>query len=196
MADYALRDSITAGRCECRSPQPKERHDTQRTQRVPRQRRCEKRAPHDGPPSYLACGARNDRREPTIKIRGALVDMHRVVQRVRGVPMTSPRRDPNLRSRLSRHDPGVRDRPIASITAQVVEAFGPQERPAATIRRPSGSSTKRLDPEVLVEHLGYLLPAAWAFAVRGRARRTSSRRPPPGSSRGRDFCGPGLSARI
>jgi RNA polymerase sigma-70 factor (ECF subfamily) len=45
----------------------------------------------------------------------------------------------------------------------VVEASGAQERPAAAIRRPSGSSTKRLDPEVLVAHLGHLLPAALAL---------------------------------
>ena len=77
--------------------------------------------------------------------------------------MTSPRRDPDLRSRPHRQEPRVRDRPIASITGQVIEASGPQQRPAAAIRRPSGSSTKRLDPEVLVAHLGHLLRAAWAL---------------------------------
>lgn len=35
--------------------------------------------------------------------------------------------------------------------------------PAAAIRRRSGPSTKRLDPEVLAAHLGYLLPAARAL---------------------------------
>jgi hypothetical protein len=161
--NYALRDSITAGRCDCRSHQPKERHDTQRTQRVPRQRHCEKRGAHDEPPSCLACGARNDSCEPTIKIRSALVHMHCVVPRLGAAPMTSPRSDPNLRLRPNRQEAPVRDRPIASITAQVVEASGAQERPAAAIRRPSGSSTKRLDPGVLVAHLGHLLAAAWAL---------------------------------
>jgi RNA polymerase sigma-70 factor (ECF subfamily) len=89
--------------------------------------------------------------------------MHCVVPRLGGAPMTSPRSDPNLRLRLNRQEAPVRDRPIASITAQVVEASGAQERPAAAIRRPSGSSTKRLDPEVLVAHLGHLLAAAWAL---------------------------------
>ena len=38
---------------------------------------------HDEPPSCLACGARIDSGEPTIKIRGALVHMHCAVQRRR-----------------------------------------------------------------------------------------------------------------
>jgi RNA polymerase sigma-70 factor (ECF subfamily) len=77
--------------------------------------------------------------------------------------MTSPRMDPNLRSRPNRQEPRVRDRPVASITAQVVEASSAQQRLAAAIGGPSGSSTKRLDPEVLVTHLGHLLRAAWAL---------------------------------
>jgi RNA polymerase sigma-70 factor (ECF subfamily) len=77
--------------------------------------------------------------------------------------MTGPRKDPNRRSQLDRHESRVRDRPLASITAQVVEASGARHRPAAAVRRPSGSGTKRLDPEVVVAHLGDLLPAAWAL---------------------------------
>jgi hypothetical protein len=38
---------------------------------------------HDEPSSCLACGARIDSSEPTIKIRGALVHMHCAVQRRR-----------------------------------------------------------------------------------------------------------------
>jgi hypothetical protein len=38
---------------------------------------------HDEPPSCLACGARIDTSEPTIKIHGALVHMHCAVQRRR-----------------------------------------------------------------------------------------------------------------
>jgi RNA polymerase sigma-70 factor (ECF subfamily) len=160
MADYALRDSITARRCDRRSPQPKELHDTQRTQGVPRQRRCERRGARDETPLRPACGARNESSEPTIKIRGALVHMHCVVPRLGGALMTSPRSDPNLRSRPTRRGLRVGDR---SIALRVVEASSAQGRPAAVIRRPSGSGTKRLDPEVLVAHLGHLLSAAWAL---------------------------------
>ena len=41
---------------------------------------------------------------------------------------------------------------------------------------------KRLDPEVLGEHLDHLLRAAWRCVARGKARRISSRRRSPGSS--------------
>jgi hypothetical protein len=42
-----------------------------------------RRRAHDESPSCLACGARIDSSEPTIKIRGALVHMHCAVQRRR-----------------------------------------------------------------------------------------------------------------
>ncbi len=77
--------------------------------------------------------------------------------------MTSPRRGPKRRSQRNRQQPRVRDRPVASITARVVEGSVAQGRPAAAGRPPSGSGTERLDPEVLVAHLGHLLPAARAL---------------------------------
>lgn len=77
--------------------------------------------------------------------------------------MTGPRRNPKRRSEFSRQEPRVTDRPIASITGQAIEASGAQSRPAAAARRPSGSGTKRLDPDLLVAHLGHLLPAARAL---------------------------------
>jgi len=77
--------------------------------------------------------------------------------------MTSPRRDPNRRARLGRQAPRVRDRPFGSTTARGVETPVAQRRPAAAIRRPSGSNTKWLDPEVVVAHLGHLSSAAWAL---------------------------------
>src|SRR5947208_7607645 len=73
--------------------------------------------------------------------------------------MTSPPRDSNRRSRLDKHEPRVRE----WTTAQVAEAIDAQERPAAAVRRPSGSGMKRLDPEVLGAHLGRLLRTASAL---------------------------------
>jgi RNA polymerase sigma-70 factor (ECF subfamily) len=49
------------------------------------------------------------------------------------------------------------------MTAQMDEAIDIKERPAAAVRRPSGSGMKRLDPEVLAEHLDHLFRAAWAL---------------------------------
>jgi hypothetical protein len=43
----------------------------------------ESKRAHDEPSSCLACGARIDGSQPTIKIRGALVHMHCAVQRRR-----------------------------------------------------------------------------------------------------------------
>jgi RNA polymerase sigma-70 factor (ECF subfamily) len=77
--------------------------------------------------------------------------------------MTPPQRDPNRGSPSNRQDRRVRDRPIASITAQLVEGSVARERTAAAVRRPSESGTKRLDPEILVTHLGHLLQVAWAL---------------------------------
>ena len=77
--------------------------------------------------------------------------------------MTGPRQNPKRRSELGRQELRGTDRPIASIVGQVVEASGAQSRPAAATRRSSGSGTKRLDPDVLVAHLGHLLPAARAL---------------------------------
>jgi RNA polymerase sigma-70 factor, ECF subfamily len=78
-------------------------------------------------------------------------------------PLASSRRAPNRRSQRRRRQLGAKDRPVASITARVVEASGAQGRPAAAVGRPSGSGTKRLDPEVLVAHLDHLFRAAWAL---------------------------------
>ena len=78
--------------------------------------------------------------------------------------MTSQRRDPTCRSRSNGQEPRVRPRPNTVMAAQGVERVGAQERHAAGVRRLSGSGMKRLDPEIVVSHLGHLLRAAWALS--------------------------------
>jgi DNA-directed RNA polymerase specialized sigma24 family protein len=58
----------------------------------------------------------------------------------------------------------TRSEPSAFLASAAVKGDVPTTtRPAAVVRRTSGSGTKRLDPEVLVAHLGHLLRAAWAL---------------------------------
>jgi RNA polymerase sigma-70 factor, ECF subfamily len=78
--------------------------------------------------------------------------------------MTSQRRDLNCRSRLNGQEPRIRARPITVMTAQGEDWVGAQERHTAAVLRLSGSGMKRLDPEVVVSHLGHLLRSAWALS--------------------------------
>jgi len=84
MEDYALRDSISAGCCECHCS-PTEGADMTRTEpRTLLDLEADRRdKTHDERPSCLACGARIGSAEPTIKILGALVHMRCAVYRRR-----------------------------------------------------------------------------------------------------------------
>jgi len=77
--------------------------------------------------------------------------------------MTSPRSDPDRRSRPHRPQARVRDWPIASRSAPVVQRLDTHERGATAVRRASKSGTKLLDPEVVVAHLDHLFRAARAL---------------------------------
>jgi RNA polymerase sigma-70 factor (ECF subfamily) len=75
--------------------------------------------------------------------------------------MTSPRRDPNRQSCLTRRS--SRHRVADRVDCAGVDGFDAQERPAAAVPSLSESGMERLDPDALGAHLGRLLRAAWVL---------------------------------
>ncbi len=79
-----------------------------------------------------------------------------------GVAM-SPQVNSNRRSGPSKHQPRVSEWPIACMTTQVVQRSTRRSGLRPRVRHLSGSGMKRLDPEVLGEHLDQLFRVAWAL---------------------------------
>jgi RNA polymerase sigma-70 factor, ECF subfamily len=77
--------------------------------------------------------------------------------------MTNPRTHPDRDSHLRRRQPRFGQLPIASTTAHEARGVDAHERRAGTVGRVSGSGLKRLDPEAVVAHLGYMMRAAGAL---------------------------------
>jgi hypothetical protein len=163
LVDYALRDSSTAGRCDCRSSPPKEQHDRQRTQHGPRQRSRETRrgsqraivVPRLWRPDRER---RTDDQDP----RGAGPRALRSVSAAGGEAMT-PRMNSNRRPRLSKHEPRVSEWPISCMTAQVLD--GSLSRPTAT-GAPYPDSVERVEVHLRGVIAGHrtLVDGPWAEA--------------------------------
>lgn len=81
--DYVLRDSILAGCCDCGLLNRRSDMTRSESSALLASADVKSGRSHDETSSCLACGARIDRSEPTIKIRGALVHVHCAVQRRR-----------------------------------------------------------------------------------------------------------------
>jgi hypothetical protein len=83
VSDYALRDSIAVDRCECRLLDRRSNMTRSEPSALLASAAVKSRGPHDERSACLACGARIDSSESTIKIGGALVHMRCAVQRRR-----------------------------------------------------------------------------------------------------------------
>jgi RNA polymerase sigma-70 factor (ECF subfamily) len=75
--------------------------------------------------------------------------------------LASEGENPNRQS--CRHAGASRQRVADRVDCAGVKAFDPQKRPVAAVARLSESGTRRLDPDVLGEHLGRLSRAAGAL---------------------------------